>query len=122
MRLQFYLTNFHFNLLKHLNLESLSKQVDQHLFDYSYDYVGDLAETISLIWPQKKRKSQNLSTLIENIKKIKKSEINKEFSKILSELSNNERWTLIKICTGGLRIGVSERLVKTALADLITNL
>ena len=54
----------------------------------------------------------------ENIKKIKKSEINTEFSKILSELSNNERWTLIKICTGGLRIGVSERLVKTALADL----
>ena len=99
--------------------ELVYEQVDQHLFDYSYDYVGDLAETISLIWPTKKEgKSQNLSTLIENIKKIKKSEINTEFSKVLSALSNNERWTLIKICTGGLRIGVSERLVKTALADL----
>ena len=99
--------------------ELVYEQVDQHLFDYSYDYVGDLAETISLIWPTNKEgKSQNLSTLIENIKKIKKSEINTEFSKVLSELSNNERWTLIKICTGGLRIGVSERLVKTALADL----
>ena len=99
--------------------ELVYEQVDQHLFDYSYDYVGDLAETISLIWPTNKEgKSQNLSALIENIKKIKKSEINTEFSKVLSELSNNERWTLIKICTGGLRIGVSERLVKTALADL----
>ena len=79
--------------------ELVYKQVDQHLFDFSYDYVGDLAETISLIWPTKKDgKSQNLSTLIENIKKIKKSEINTEFSKILSQLSNNERWTLIKIC------------------------
>ena len=55
--------------------ELVYEQVDQHLFDYSYDYVGDLAETISLIWPTKKEgKSQNLSTLIENIKKIKKSE------------------------------------------------
>ena len=35
----------------------------------------------------------------------------------MDTLSNNERWTLIKICTGGLRIGVSERLVKTALAE-----
>ena len=98
--------------------EIVYEQVDQNLFDFSYDYVGDLAETISLIWPTKKEgKSLSLSTLIENIKKIKKSEINAEFSKILSQLSNNERWTLIKICTGGLRIGVSERLVKTALAD-----
>ena len=47
--------------------ELVYEQVDQHLFDYSYDYVGDLAETISLIWPTKKEgKSQNLSTLIEN--------------------------------------------------------
>ncbi len=109
-----------FQFIKASKLRGLVyEQVDQHLFDFSYDYVGDLAETISLIWPTKKDgKSQNLSTLIENIKKIKKSEINTEFSKILSQLSNNERWTLIKICTGGLRIGVSERLVKTALADL----
>ena len=35
--------------------ELVYEQVDQHLFDYSYDYVGDLAETISLIWPTKKR-------------------------------------------------------------------
>ena len=83
--------------------ELIKDQVDYELFKMSYDYVGDLAETISLIWPTKKEgKSQNLSTLIENIKKIKKSEINTEFSKILNELSNNERWTLIKICTGGL--------------------
>ena len=99
--------------------ELVYEQVDQHLFDFSYDYVGDLAETISLIWPKRAAsKAQSLSSLIDNIKKIKKSEINKEFGKILNQLSHNERWTLIKICTGGLRIGVSERLVKTALAEL----
>ncbi len=98
--------------------ELVYKKVDKNLFDFSYDYVGDLAETISLIWPKSnKTKSQNLSLLIEKIQKLKKNEINTEFSKILDRLSNNERWTLIKICTGGLRIGVSERLVKTSIAE-----
>ena len=30
-----------------------TERVDEVLFAYSYDYVGDLAETISLIWPAK---------------------------------------------------------------------
>ena len=98
--------------------EIVYNKVDKNLFDFSYDYVGDLAETISLIWPKSNKiRSQSLSLLIEKIQKLKKSEINTEFSKILDLLSNNERWTLIKICTGGLRIGVSERLVKTAIAE-----
>ncbi len=29
----------------------VAERVDEVLFGYSYDYVGDLAETISLIWP-----------------------------------------------------------------------
>ncbi len=29
-------------------------RVDETLFYYSYDYVGDLAETIALIWPQQR--------------------------------------------------------------------
>ncbi len=98
--------------------ELVYSKVDKNLFDLSYDYVGDLAETISLIWPKSKEiKSHKLSVLIEKIEKFKKNEINAEFTKILDKLSNNEKWTLIKICTGGLRIGVSERLVKTAIAE-----
>ncbi len=94
------------------------EKVDKNLFNFSYDYVGDLAETISLIWPKSNKKmTQSLSLLIEKIQKLKKNEVNTEFSKILDQLSHNERWTLIKICTGGLRIGVSERLVKTAIAE-----
>ena len=42
-----------FQFIKAAKLRELVYQkVDQHLFDYSYDYVGDLAETISLIWPK----------------------------------------------------------------------
>ena len=29
----------------------VAERVDPELFGWSYDYVGDLAETISLIWP-----------------------------------------------------------------------
>ncbi|TJW60312.1 MAG: ATP-dependent DNA ligase, partial [Mesorhizobium sp.] len=28
------------------------ERMDPVLFGYSYDYVGDLAETVSLVWPQ----------------------------------------------------------------------
>ncbi|MEX0851848.1 MAG: hypothetical protein WD036_00990, partial [Bauldia sp.] len=31
----------------------VTARVDEVLFGYSYDYVGDLAETIALIWPAK---------------------------------------------------------------------
>ena len=37
------------------NLKQIIKsKVDPILFDLSYDYVGDMAETISLLWPFKK--------------------------------------------------------------------
>ena len=35
--------------------ELLTKKINKSLFDYSYDYVGDLAETISLLWDSKKQ-------------------------------------------------------------------
>ncbi len=30
----------------------VTERLDPILFGYSYDYVGDLAETISLVWPE----------------------------------------------------------------------
>ena len=35
-------------------VKEISKlHIDKYLFDLSYDYVGDMAETVSLIWPEK---------------------------------------------------------------------
>src|ERR1700743_1068343 len=31
--------------------EAVERRVDPILFRWSYDYVGDLAETVALIWP-----------------------------------------------------------------------
>src|SRR6476659_11312093 len=41
-------------------------EVDPHLFALSYDYVGDLGETIALIWPHHGQQ-QDLPTLTELI-------------------------------------------------------
>src|SRR6187397_3032142 len=30
----------------------IAERMDPVLFGYSYDYVGDLAETVSLVWPE----------------------------------------------------------------------
>ncbi|MFL2799923.1 MAG: hypothetical protein ACJZ8K_00525 [Paracoccaceae bacterium] len=35
--------------------ELIKEKQDAYLFDLSYDYVGDLAETVSLLWDQKKK-------------------------------------------------------------------
>ena len=48
--------NFKYSIKKNLTLGDLKILIKQkiapELFDLSYDYVGDLAETISLLWPK----------------------------------------------------------------------
>ena len=36
----------------------IKRKISDELFSYSYDYVGDLAETFSLLWPKKKEKKR----------------------------------------------------------------
>ena len=36
--------------------QMIKAKVSDELFSYSYDYVGDLAETISLLWPKAEKK------------------------------------------------------------------
>lgn len=49
--------NIHLNDLKNL----IKNKISPELFDLSYDYVGDIAETISLLWPKNKCSNLNLS-------------------------------------------------------------
>ena len=96
----------------------IKEKQDEHLFDLSYDYVGDLAETISLLWDQEKSGNMpRLSFLFENLKKAKTDELKNYIINILNISTADQRWAFIKLFTGGLRIGVSSRLVKQALAN-----
>ena len=97
--------------------EIVRETVDEELFALSYDYVGDLAETISLIWPNKENGNlPQISKMIGILKNINKNELTKKIHSFLSIANETERWALIKLISGGLRIGVSSRLAKTALA------
>lgn len=100
--------------LKNVVLE----KVDPVLFELSYDYVGDLAETIALIWPDKETGDlPSLSGLVLELKDLPAKQLPGLIASYLSRASANERWAIIKLATGNLRVGVSERLAKTALAE-----
>ncbi len=107
-----------FNNLKPSHLKELvQSKVDPVLFKISYDYVGDLGETISLIWPENKNgKIPKLSKLINLIKNKSKNDVKQLIINLLDISSPNQRWALIKLLTGGLRVGVSSKLAKIALA------
>lgn len=101
--------------------EALLGQVDPVLFELSYDYVGDLAETIALMWdgPSLKgeRKTTSLSEWVKKREQIKKEDLISVIKQDFNHATSTERWAMIKLATGGLRIGVSARLAKTALAE-----
>jgi DNA ligase-1 len=95
-------------------------EVDPHLFALSYDYVGDLGETIALIWPHHGQQQDlpSLTELIELFNTTSKAELPKLIASLLTRAAINERWALVKLATGALRIGLSARLAKTALAAM----
>ncbi|MEO1150796.1 MAG: cisplatin damage response ATP-dependent DNA ligase [Pseudomonadota bacterium] len=100
--------------LRHL----IAERMDPQLFELSYDYVGDLAETIALAWPTRHGANHipTLREVVETLETIKKTEAPDQVRHWLDTLDAQGRWALLKLVTGGLRIGVSARLAKTALA------
>jgi len=165
----------------------VAEQMDEVLFTYSYDYVGDLAETIALVWHERegagaslsppraappspalphrggegraatvidisthagkaeaqepsplvgegweggtasvagrnpeppRRNTPSLSAVVETIAASSRSEGPRRVAEFLDALDATGRWALLKLVTGGLRIGVSARLTKQALADI----
>ena len=130
-------------------------RIDEVLFHYSYDYVGDLAETIALIWPEPRPgdaavcsgdvgwAKRSVPTVfasgghgagapLPTLQRVLRARATSSSGCMrasrldgprlvegwLDELDATGRWALIKLVTGGLRIGVSARLTKQALADL----
>jgi len=93
-------------------------RVDPELFGWSYDFVGDLAETVSLIWPARAADgpAPSLTEVVERMQAAGRAEAPALIERWLDALDAGERFALLKLITGGLRVGVSARLAKTALA------
>ena len=96
-----------------------AERVDPVLFELSYDYVGDLAETVALIWPSQPgaNRSPDFIDVVEGLSQTTRADAPALIARWLDALNATERWALLKLVTGGLRIGVSARLAKTALAQ-----
>lgn len=96
----------------------VSERVDADLFAMSYHYVGDLAETIALIWPgQGEAREVRLGEVVERLNTASKTETPAMIADWLDALDPSERLALLKLMTGGMRVGVSARLALTALAS-----
>lgn len=100
----------------------VAERMDPVLFGYSYDYVGDLAETVSLVWsPPRSSITSHAPTLAEVVEKLQsasRSDGPKVLASLLDSAGIEARYAIIKLVTGGLRIGVSARLAKQAVANL----
>jgi DNA ligase 1 len=99
-------------------LDLASEHIDPELFRISRDYVGDTAETLSLIWPNRNMGAvPSLAVVIETLGLIGRNQLKDQLATWLDTLDVNGRWALLKIVTGGMRTGVSARLAKLALTE-----
>ncbi len=101
----------------------IMERADPVLFGLSYDYVGDLSETVALMWPappphERPNHSPLLSEIVEGLATLPKRELPGQLARWLDGLDDTGRWALLKLITGSLRVGASARLAKTAVASL----
>ena len=95
------------------------ERCDSVLFDLSYDFVGDLAETVALIWPQNDDVNAEISVseIITKLKTVSRIDARIVLKQWFDQMPEAQRWALLKLLTGGLRVGVSARMVRLALAQ-----
>jgi ATP-dependent DNA ligase len=102
----------------------VEERIDPVLFRMSWDYVGDMAETVSLLWPKPLSEpaelddgSLRIGAVVERLRSLGRVEAPGALVAMLDHLDASGRYALLKLATGELRIGVSARLAKTALAQ-----
>jgi DNA ligase-1 len=102
----------------------VEERIDPVLFNMSWDYVGDMAETVSLLWPKRLDQPDEIDdgclrigAVVERLQGLGRVEAPGALAGMLDHLDASGRYALLKLATGELRIGVSARLAKTALAN-----
>jgi DNA ligase-1 len=96
----------------------MEPHVDPVLFRLSRDYVGDTAETVSLLWPERAYDPPSITAVVEAVNRASSREFPRLLEHFLDRLDIKGRFALIKLLSGALRVGVSARLTKQALANL----
>src|SRR5712675_87651 len=99
----------------------IAARTDPVLFALSYDYVGDLSETVALMWPKtpplpprsrgdggeighNNPPPPTLTEVVTTLRTLGKTELPKQLTRWLDELDETGRWALLKLLTGAMRI------------------
>src|ERR1041385_9022350 len=101
----------------------VEERIDPVLFYMSRDYVGDTAETVSLLWPKRTGEppeiddaSISISDAIGRLQSASKMDAPHVLADMLDHLDASGRFALVKLALGELRVGINARLAKQALA------
>ncbi len=99
------------------------ERIDPVLLRMSRDYVGDMAETVSLLWPLPENEPElddgtiRISDAVERLRTASRMDAPRILAGMLDHLDASGRFALLKLATGALRVGISARLAKQALSD-----
>jgi DNA ligase-1 len=111
--------------VKHAAVRAIAEErVDPVLLYVSRDYVGDMAETVALLWPtaadgvpEVDDATIRISNAVERLRSASRIEAPHVLASMLDHLDASGRFALLKLATGGLRVGINARLAKQAFAD-----
>lgn len=100
------------------------ERVDPVLLYMSRDYVGDMAETVSLLWPKPEGEQPevddatiSITAAVDRLRAASRIDAPHVLARMLDHLDASGRFALLKLATGELRVGINARLAKQALAD-----
>jgi DNA ligase 1 len=99
-------------------------ELPEWLFEESYQAVGDMAETISLLMPEAEHSSDDgLAVWMQDkllpLRGLPPEELAERLPALWAELDRLSLMVCIKLITGAFRVGVSKLLVTRALASLV---
>jgi len=111
--------------VKHAAVRAIAEErVDPVLLHMSRDYVGDMAETVALLWPVPEGEPPevddgtiSISAAVERLRAASRLEAPRVLAGMLDHLDSSGRYALLKLATGELRVGINARLGKQALAE-----
>ena len=110
-----------FQAAKPMLIRGLAEErTDPVLFEWSYDYVGDLADTVALMWPARptNQPPPGMTDVIQTLISTPKHDLPQIVAGWLDASDASGRYALLKLITGSLRVGASARLAKVALSEL----
>ncbi|MET0138005.1 MAG: cisplatin damage response ATP-dependent DNA ligase [Sphingobium sp.] len=107
--------------VKSATIRAMAEQrVDPVLVAMSRSYVGDTAETVALIWETTGAgpgEDIALSDVVATLGALSRAEAPSVLAAMLDRIEPESRYALLKLATGGMRVGVSARLAKVAFAE-----